>query len=72
VQSIENLDGEINSVGCNKLQLRLGCIISPKESNIHQEQENENNIQPTIIPSTMVITEEVEQGGNIVEQQNPD
>jgi hypothetical protein len=72
VQIIENLDGEINSVGCNELRLRSGCIISPEESNIHQEQENENNIQPTITPSTVVITEEVEQGGNTVEQQNPD
>jgi hypothetical protein len=52
--------------------LRSGRIISPEESNIHQEQENENNIQPTITPSTVVIMEETEQGGNTVEQQNPD
>jgi hypothetical protein len=37
VQIIENVDEEINSVGCKELQPRSGCIISPKESNIHQE-----------------------------------
>jgi hypothetical protein len=72
VYIIENVDREINSVGCNKLWLRSGCIISPEESNIHQEKENENNIQPAIIPSTVVITEEIEQGGNTVEQKNHD
>jgi hypothetical protein len=71
MQIIENLDGEINSIGCNELQLRSGHIY-PKESKIHQEQDNENNIQPTITCLTIVITEEVEQGGNTVKQQNPD
>jgi hypothetical protein len=71
VKIIENVDKEINSVGCNELQLRSRCIISPKENNIHREQENEN-IQPTMAPSTVVITEEMEQGGNIVEPQNYD
>ena len=72
VHIIENVDGEINSVGCNKLWLSLGCIISPKESNIHQEEENENNVQLVITPSIVVIMEEIEQGGNTVEQQNLD
>jgi hypothetical protein len=62
VQIIENLDGEINYVGCNELQLRSECIIYFEESNIDQAQENENNIQPTITPSTLVIMEEVEHG----------
>jgi hypothetical protein len=69
---IENLEGEINSVGCNELQLRSGHIISSEESNIHQEKENENNIQPTITYSTVVIIEEEKQEGNTVEQQNLD
>jgi hypothetical protein len=72
VQIIENLEGEINSVGCNKLQLWSRCIIYPEESNIHQDQENESNTQPTITPSTMVIIEEVEQGENTVEKHNLD
>jgi hypothetical protein len=72
VQIIENLDGEINSVGCNELRLRSGCIIYPEESNIHQEKENENNIQPTITPSTVVITEETEQGRKHSRATNPD
>jgi hypothetical protein len=72
VQIVENLEGETNSVGCNELRLRSGHVISPEERNIHQEQENENDIQPTIKPSTVVITEETEQGENTVEQQNPD
>jgi hypothetical protein len=71
VQIIENLDGEINSVGCNELQLRLGHIISPEENKIHQEKENEN-IQPTMTPSNMVIMEEIKQRGNTVEPQNFD
>jgi hypothetical protein len=58
VSIIENVDREINSVGCNELQLRSGHIISAKENNVHQEKENENNIQPAITPSTVVITEE--------------
>jgi hypothetical protein len=40
VQIVENLEGEINLVGCNELRLSSGCIISPEESNILQEQEN--------------------------------
>jgi hypothetical protein len=52
--------------------LRSGCIISPEENNVFQEQENENNKQPTITPSTVVITEEIEQGENTVESQDPD
>jgi hypothetical protein len=72
VQIVENLEGETNSVGCNELRLRSGCVISPEESDIHQEQENENDRQTTIKPSTVVITEETEQGENTVEQQNPD
>jgi hypothetical protein len=72
VQIVENLECETNSVGCNELRLRSGCVVSPEESSIHQEQENENDRQPTINPSTVVITEEAEQGENTVEQQNPD
>jgi hypothetical protein len=51
--------------------LRSGHIISPEESSIHQEQENENNIQQTIKPSIVVITEETKQAEIIVEQHNP-
>jgi hypothetical protein len=59
MQIVENLEGEINSVGCNEVWLRSGRIISPEESEIHQlEQENKNNIQPTIKPSTLVLIEE--------------
>jgi hypothetical protein len=72
IQIMENGEGETNSVGCNELRLRSGCIISPEESNVFQEQENENNKQPAITPSTVVITEEIEQGGNTVESQDPD
>jgi hypothetical protein len=72
VQIIENLEGEINSVGCNELQFRSGCTIYYEESNIHQEKENENILQPTITPLTVVIMEEAEKGGNIVEKQSPD
>jgi hypothetical protein len=60
IQIVENVEGEINSVGCNKLWLRSRCIIYPKESNVSQEKENENNIQPTITPSTVAITQETE------------
>jgi hypothetical protein len=70
IQIMENGEGETNSVGCNELRLRSGHIISPKENNVSQEQENEK--QPTITPSTVVITEEIEQGGNTVESQDPD
>ena len=66
---MENDEGETNLVGCNELWLRSGRIISPEENNVSQEQENEK--QPTITPSTMVIIEEIEQGGNIVESQDP-
>jgi hypothetical protein len=62
----------MNSVGCKELRLRFRRVVSPEESIIHQEQENENDRQPTINPSSLVITEEAEQGENIVEQQNPD
>jgi hypothetical protein len=71
MQIIENVDGEINSVGCNKLWLRSGCIISPERNNIHQDKENENNVQLAITPSTVVIMEETEEEGNTVEQWNP-
>jgi hypothetical protein len=58
MQIVENLEGETNFVGCNELRLRLGHVIYPEKSDIHQEQENENDRQPTIKPSTVVITEE--------------
>jgi hypothetical protein len=58
IQIMENGEGETNSVGCNELWLISGCIISPEENNISQEQENEK--QPTITPLTLVITEEIE------------
>jgi hypothetical protein len=67
---MENGEGETNSVGCNELWLRLGCIISPEENNIFQEKENEK--QPAITPLTMVIIEEIEQGGNTVQSQDTD
>jgi hypothetical protein len=70
IQIMENGEGETNSVGCNELRLRSGRIISPEENNVSQEQENEK--QPAITPSTVVITEEIEQGGNTVESQDPD
>jgi hypothetical protein len=62
IHIMENGEEETNSVGCNKLRLRSGCIISPEENNVFQEQEKENNKQLAITPSTMVITEEIEQG----------
>jgi hypothetical protein len=49
-----------------------GHIISPEENNVFQEKGNENNKQPAITPLTVVIMEEIEQGGNIVESQDPD
>jgi hypothetical protein len=52
--------------------LRSWRIVSFEESDIHQEQENENDRQLAIKPSTVVIIKEIEQGENIVEQQNPD
>jgi hypothetical protein len=52
--------------------LRSRHVISPQESGIHQEQENDNDIKLAIKPSTVIITEETEQGENTVEQQNPD
>jgi hypothetical protein len=58
VQNVDNLEGEIKSVGSNELRLRSWRIISPDKSDIHQEWENENDIQPTIKPLTVVITEE--------------
>jgi hypothetical protein len=67
---MESGEGETNSVGCNEIRLRLGCIISPEQNDVSQEQENEK--QPTITPSTVVITEEIEQGGNTVESQDSD
>ena len=67
---MENGEGETKSVGCNELRLRSGQIISPEENNVFQEQESEKH--PTITPLTVVIIEEIEQGGNIVESQDPD
>jgi hypothetical protein len=67
---MENGEGETNLVGCSKLQLRSRRIISHEENNVFQEQESEK--QPAITPSTMAITEEIEQGGNIIESQDPD
>jgi hypothetical protein len=58
VQIMENGEEDTNSVGCSKLRLRSGHIISPEENNVFQEQENEK--QPAITPLTMVITEEIE------------
>jgi hypothetical protein len=58
VQIVENLEGETNFVGCNKLWLRSGRVISLEESDINQEHENENDRKPTIKPSIVVITEE--------------
>jgi hypothetical protein len=49
IQIMENGEGETSSVGCSKLRLRSGRIISPEENNVFQEQENEK--QPTITPS---------------------
>jgi hypothetical protein len=70
VHIMENGEGEINSVGCNELQLRSGRIISPEENDVFQGKESEK--KPAITPSTVVITEEIEQGGNTVESQDPD
>jgi hypothetical protein len=70
IQIMENGEGETNLVGCRELQLRSRQIISHEENNIFQEKESEK--QPTITPSTMVITEEIEKGGNIIESQDPD
>jgi hypothetical protein len=70
IQIMENGEGETNLVGCRELQLRSRRIISHEENNIFQEQESEK--QPTITPSTVVITEEIEQGGNTIESQDPD
>ena len=68
---MENGEGETNLVGCNELWFILGRIISPKGSNDFQEQENENKIQPTTTPSTVVITKETKQGGNTFKSQDP-
>jgi hypothetical protein len=69
IQIMENGEGEINFVGCNKLRLRSGRIISPEENDVFQEQEK----QPTITPPTVEIKEEIEQGGgDIVKSQYPD
>jgi hypothetical protein len=57
---MENGEGETISVGCNELQLRSGCIISPEENNVSQEKENEK--QPAITPSTVVIKKEIQKG----------
>ena len=46
VYIMENGEGETSSIGCIKLQLRSGRIISPEENNVFQEQESEK--QPTI------------------------
>jgi hypothetical protein len=67
---MESGEGEINPVGCNELRLILGCIISLEQNDVPQEQGNEK--QPAITPSTMVITKEIEQGGNTVESQDSD
>ena len=37
VQIMESGEGEINSVGCNELQLRSGRIISPEKNDVPQE-----------------------------------
>jgi hypothetical protein len=50
--------------------LRSGRTISPKENNVSKEKENEKQL--TITPSIVVITEEIDQGGNTVESQDPD
>jgi hypothetical protein len=50
--------------------LRSRKIISPEENNVFQEKENEK--QQAITPLTVVITEEIEQGGKTVESQYPD
>jgi hypothetical protein len=71
VQIVENLEGETNSIGCNKLWLRSGRVISPEERNIHEEHDNEDDIQPVIKPSTVVIKEETTQGKNTIEKHNP-
>ena len=55
VQIVKNLEGETNSVGCNELWLRSRHVIYPKESDIHKKQENENDRQPKMKPSTVVI-----------------
>jgi len=55
---MENEEGETNSVGCNELWLRSWNIISPEENNSSQDQENEK--QPAITPSYVVITEEID------------
>ena len=52
--------------------MRLSHIISPEGSDIHQERDNENDIKPAITPLIVVITEEVEHGGNTVEPKNLD
>jgi hypothetical protein len=62
VQIMESGEGEINLVGCNELRLRSGCIISPEQNDVPQEQGNEK--QPAITPSTVVITKEIKQGRN--------
>jgi hypothetical protein len=69
---MEHGEGETNSVGCNELCLRSGHTISPEESNFFQEKENENKKKPTITPSIVVITKEIEQGGNTFKSQDPD
>jgi hypothetical protein len=50
--------------------LRSGRIISPEENYIFQEQESEK--KPSITPSTVVIIEEIKQGGNTIKSQDPD
>jgi hypothetical protein len=70
IQIMESGEGEINSAGCNELWLRLGHIISPEQNGIPQEQGNEKQL--AITPSTVVIIEEIEQGGNTVESQDSD
>jgi hypothetical protein len=67
---MESGEGEINSVGCNELWLRLGRIISPEQNDVPQEQGNEK--QPATTPSTVIITEEIRQGEDTVESQDSD
>jgi hypothetical protein len=70
IQIMDNGEGETSSVGCSELRLRSRRIISPEENNVFQEQDNEK--QPAITTSNMVIIEEIEQGGNPIESQDPD
>jgi hypothetical protein len=65
---MESGEGEINLVGCNELRLRSGHIISPEQNDVPQEQGNEKQL--AITPSTMVIIEEIKKGRNTVESKD--